>query len=104
MSYVDLNPIRAGLAKTPEDSDFTSIQERIEVSAKRQNTNKTKQVAKQQPTKLHPFKQARKKDTMKCIDFELNDYLRLVDWTGGAIREDKKGSIPNDLYCVVIVS
>jgi antitoxin (DNA-binding transcriptional repressor) of toxin-antitoxin stability system len=29
LAYVDLNPVRAGIAETPESSDYTSIQERI---------------------------------------------------------------------------
>ncbi len=98
MSYVDLNPIRAGLAETPEGSDFTSIQERIEVFAKQQ---KAKQGSECRHTKLQPFKGTQGHDQTKEIDFELNDYLRLVDWTGRAIREDKKGAIPSDLASIL---
>jgi len=29
MAYIDLNPVRAGLADTPEQSEHTSIRERL---------------------------------------------------------------------------
>lgn len=29
MAYVDLNPVRAGIADTPEDSKYTSLRERL---------------------------------------------------------------------------
>ena len=37
MSYVDLNPIRAGMAGSLEESDFTSIQQRLEEQAREQD-------------------------------------------------------------------
>jgi hypothetical protein len=47
-------------------------------------------------TDFFRFKRGKEKNHAKCIDFELNDYLRLVDWTGRAIREDEKGAIPSE--------
>jgi len=75
MAYVDLNPIRAAIAKTPEQSDYTSIQERIK-----------------QPCNhgLRPFAE------QECdgIPFNLKDYLELVDWSGREIKHNKRGYIP----------
>jgi REP element-mobilizing transposase RayT len=34
MAYVDLNPVRAGIAPTPEQSGFTSIQLRVKAAIK----------------------------------------------------------------------
>jgi len=37
----------------------------------------------------------------KGLPFRLNDYLELVDWTGRILREDKKGSISENLLPIL---
>jgi hypothetical protein len=46
---------------------------------------------------LMPFVGNPREDMPKGLPFCLTDYIELVDWTGRIIREDKKGSIPNQL-------
>ena len=82
MAYVDLNPIRAQLADTPEQSDHTSIQLRIRAALKGE-----------QPSNLLPFIGNECDNQPNGIAFSLTDYLQLVEDTGRIIRNDKRGSI-----------
>jgi hypothetical protein len=90
MAYVDLNPVRAGLAQTPEQSEFTSIKERAHQI--KLNPGSTEQ--SNTPCGLLPFAGYPRQDMPKGLPFRLNDYLELVDWTGRAILENKRGYIP----------
>ena len=82
MAYVDLNPIRAGISSTPEQSSFTSIQLRIKAAIKGE-----------QPNKLLSFIGSEHKEKEVGICFSLKDYLTLVDETGRIIRDEKSGYI-----------
>ena len=82
MAYVDLNPVRAAIALTPEQSDFTSIQRRIQAAIKGT-----------QPTALLPFIGNEHQDKSTGICFSLQDYLTLMDETGRILRDDKRGAI-----------
>ncbi|OBT09440.1 transposase [Vibrio sp. UCD-FRSSP16_10] len=82
MAYVDLNPIRAKMAHTLEQSNHTSIQLRIRAALNHQ-----------QPKALLPFVGNEQQNQPKGISFSLNDYLELVDETGRILRNDKQGSI-----------
>ncbi|WP_133181551.1 transposase [Shewanella decolorationis] len=82
ITYVDLNPIRAQLADTPEQSDHTSIQLRIRAALKGE-----------QPSNLLPFIGNECDNQPNGIAFSLTDYLQLVDDTGRIIRNDKRGCI-----------
>ena len=90
MAYVDLNPVRAAIAPTPEQSDFTSIQLRIKAAIKGT-----------QPKALLPFVGNEQQDRITGICFSLQDYLTLVDETGRILREDKRGAINSETTAIL---
>ncbi len=95
LAYVDLNPIRAGMADTPEQSDHTSGQRRIRhLQTCAENTQTTPETA--QPPELLPFAGNPREDMPKGLPFVFSDYLELLDWTGRALRDDKRGHIPQN--------
>ena len=78
MAYVDLNPVRAAMAATPETSDYTSIQERI-----------------RQPDRHGLYAMIDHASVSEGLPFSLKDYLEFVDWAGRSIRHGKQGAIPD---------
>ena len=116
MAYVDLNPIRAGVARSLESSDWTSIQQRIrefslrtkELEPKKcEALPKTKMVSSDNKTgpslaRLQDDK-SMFNDTGK-LDITFLDYVGLLEWTGRQVRSDKIGFIskpPTKLLNVV---
>ena len=90
MAYVDLNPVRAGVAQTLKDSDFTSVQERLQ-DLERKRQNHRRQTA---PDALVPFAT---QATDSCTSLELTPtleaYIELLEWTGRAVAPGKRGKI-----------
>ncbi|TKB43274.1 transposase [Thalassotalea mangrovi] len=103
MTYVDLNPIRAGISTTPENSDFTSIQRRIKALARNtrfveDNVIDSEVAHRQQPNELSPFANYRTSSKeQKGLPFNLLDYIELVDWSACSKRDDKTGEIPKHI-------
>jgi len=122
MQYIDLNPIRAGSAQTPETSDYTSAQDRIRAMQARETLKRYRQ-EKEQTTQV-PNETNEQKELIReltrlsqrdswlssiynrvldegkndsFLKMKLQDYLTLLDWTGRNIVEGKKGSIPRNL-------
>jgi hypothetical protein len=103
MAYVDLNPVRDGMADTPETSSHTSIRERIKPEFDLQHaiegqTECGDLLDFRTPLKpLLPFENQLVNEPQTGILFNFEEYLALVDWTGRIIRSDKRGHIDNSL-------
>lgn len=88
MIYVDLNPVRAGMAATLEASSHTSILARL----------RELEGAAQEPL-LMPFDASGRLPS--AIPFALDDYIRLADWRGRQQHPDKRGTISGPLLPVL---
>ena len=93
MAYVDLNPVRAKMAKTPEESDHTSIQKRIAHTVEAAE----EEIPISQPEMLMDFMGNPREPMPHGLPFHFKDYLELVDWTGRIVSKNKRGFIPDDL-------
>jgi REP element-mobilizing transposase RayT len=81
MAYVDLNPIRAGIAESLQTSEYTSIKERIE----------------KKTTNLLPFGQGDNE-----LPYYLTSYLDLVDQTGRLVKDEEHGFIPEKMASILL--
>jgi len=102
MAYVDLNPVRAGLATLPENSDYTSV--------KLRSTGRNARLIMQKHSQRHNstisakahcdswlasvFRTEKSKPGEELVPATVDQYLQLLDWTGRQLREDKPGVIP----------
>jgi REP element-mobilizing transposase RayT len=115
-AYVDLNPIRAAMAKTPETSEFTGAKDRIDDLKDRSSTAGSthdweRSRRRRKSGWLSPIEIDEKNDPVGAdvnptprrasqkgfLPISLTQYLELLDWTGRVIRSDKRGSIPAHL-------
>jgi hypothetical protein len=106
--YVALNPIRAQLAETPEESEHTGIQRRIRAQRARPQPARDDVLVEEDSGRpadhwLMPIQKTPAQDRGENATpggpffMTAEQYIALVDWTGRQIRADKCGAIPPDL-------
>lgn len=103
MAYVDLNPIRAKMAETPEESAHTSVEERINpkfcIRTASIDQLASNDVEAMIPIckPLCPFREPLDQYARQLLPCSYSEYIQLVDWAGRIIRPDKRGAIPRQL-------
>ena len=92
MAYVDLNPVRAGIAKTPETSAYTSLRARL-----RQTYCGGKRLQKLDRPLMRFSNEAvghrRRNQQAETLPIRQRDYLVLVDMAGRVAMRGKCGRI-----------
>jgi REP element-mobilizing transposase RayT len=121
MVYVDLNPIRARLAATPEESDFTSIQERIRswllettsTAAVPGEIDEESALAEQCAPLSEPLLGTEPPPTFLCpipsdaqrrgiLGMTTTEYFDLVDRSGRLVRQNQRGAMDPHLEPILM--
>jgi REP element-mobilizing transposase RayT len=87
MAYVDLNPVRAGICDTLEDSDHTSIQKRLTEAPEQKAASLRKKKGGEPLGPLIGLRAAVRLSISQAA------YIDLVEWTGRHSRPDKRGRL-----------
>jgi len=115
MAYVDLNPIRARMAKTPAQSGYTSIKARIDEDARGSPgrlrisrmiesaglfhfSGSIKPLKRFSNTGVRLSEHTRSTD---CLPMYQSEYLKLVDATGRMVVEGRSGRIDPELETIL---
>ena len=103
-AYIDLNPVAAGIAATPETSPHTSVKQRVDHAKESGKLLELKAAARgsvagsraagrlEEKHWLCPVEDLRKKGAARegmLENFSLGSYLLLVDWTSRFYRNGK---------------
>jgi REP element-mobilizing transposase RayT len=113
MAYVDLNPVRAKIAKTPEQSEYTSIRARLTGDCRRDVLGGAVARMLEQGEIQHfevpvrslmPFADewATSNGATETLPIRQHDYFKLVDASGRLIAQEKPGQIDSALAPILV--
>jgi hypothetical protein len=97
MAYVDLNPVRARIAPSPEDSDFTSIQLRIRAWCDHDSSPSSYTPPDAWLCHIGPTPHNR-----GILNINPLEYFDFVDHSGRIFRPDKPGVIDPRLQPILV--
>ena len=117
-AYVDLNPVRAAMAQTIEQSDHTSVQRRIKGMREETQAEQRPKVGPTEPRSdafLSPLTIDEVSDSLgpcgnttgdRCSDkgsltLSESDYVQLADWTAQQEVAGKQGVTPQEITPVI---